>query len=196
MARQYFNAQLADSIIAASSVTPTTTETSIFTPFTLCNQAFPIGSGQNAPFAGQVYRFAAGGIVTTSTTGTLIITPYYGPGTSATSFTGAVSMGASAAQTYTASIISAPWRLEGELVFRSISSVASSSTAWLTGTFSSVGTVGTAGSAWVSTFGSTSAASVDTTGIALGSGALTFSVHFSVSGATIVTEYTSMQSLN
>ena len=86
MARQYFNATLADSIIAASSVTPTTTPTSIFTPYTLCNQAFPIPYGLSAPFAGQVYRFACGGLLTTPSSGTLVITPYYGPGTSADEF--------------------------------------------------------------------------------------------------------------
>lgn len=198
MARQYFNATLADSIIAASSVTPTTTPTSIFTPYTLCNQAFPIPYGLSAPFAGQVYRFACGGLLTTPSSGTLVITPYYGPGTSATSSTGAVSMGASSAQTTTASLSSALWRMEGEIVFRTISSAATGSTAWLSGTFSSVGAIATAGSAFVIQFGSTAPVSVDTTGSAAagGWGALTFWTTFSITGATIITEWTSMQSLN
>lgn len=197
MARQYFNSQLADSIIVASSVTPTTTQTSIFTPYTLCQQAFPIGFGQNAPFAGQVYEFAAGGIITTASTGTLVITPYYGLGASATSFTGAVSLGASAAQTTTASLSSAPWRLEGNIVFRSISSAASSSTCWLSGNFQSQGTLATAGSGFSISFGSTAAVSVDTTGtVANAYGSLFFTTTFSVTGATIVTEWTSMKSLN
>jgi hypothetical protein len=198
MARQYFNSTIADSIIVASSVTPTTTPTSIFTPYTMCNQAFPVPYGQAAPFAGQVFRFTAGGLITTPSTGTLVITPYYGPGASATSFTGAVSMGASAAQTTTASLSNAPWRMEGELVFRSISSAATSSTAWLVGSFESQGTLATAGSGWGQTFGSAAAVSVDTTGTAAagGWGALTFVVTFSITGATIITEYTSMQSLN
>lgn len=197
MARQYFNSLLIDSIIAASSVTPTTTQTSIFTPFTLASQAFPIGVGQNAPFAGQIYRFACGGIITTPATGTLIITPFMGIGASAISFTGAVSLGASPAQTVTASLVNQPWRMEGDLVFRSVSSAASSSTCWLTGNFSSQGTLATAGGGWNIPFGSSAAVTVDTSGtVAAGSGALTFAVTFSVTGATIVTEYTAMQSLN
>lgn len=198
MARQYFNSQLADSIIVASSVTPTTTETSVFTPYTMCNQAFPIGYGLAAPFAGQIYRFAMGGIITTPATGTLTIKPYYGPGASATSFTGAVAMGASPAQTVTASLSSIPWSLDGQLVFRSISPTATSSTAWLTGQFISQGTLATAGGGWTIPFGSTAAISVDTTGTAAtgGFGAITLSVTFSITGATIVTEWTSMQSFN
>lgn len=197
MARQYFNSTTADSIIAASSVTPTTTQTSIFTPYTLCQQAFPVGFGQSAPFAGQVYRFSLGGIITTPSSGTLVITPFYGLGASAISFTGAVSLGASAAQTTTVSLSSAPWRMEGELVFRSISSAASGSTCWLTGSFSSQGTLATAGSEFGIMCGSTAAVSVDTTGtVANAFGSIFFTVTFSVTGATIVTEWTSMQSLN
>lgn len=198
MARQYFNAQQADSIIVASSVTPTTTPTSIFTPYTLCNVAFPVPYGLSAPFAGQVFRFACGGIWTTSGSGTLVITPYYGPGASATSFTGAVSMGASPAQSVPAVATTIPWRMEGELVFRSISSAATGSTAWLTGVFTTQGTLATAGSGMAIPFGSTAAVSVDTTGAAAagGWGALTFVVTFSITGATIITEWTSMQSLN
>lgn len=197
MARQYFNSQIADSMIVESSVTPTTTETSIFTPYTLCNTSFPVGFGQAAPFAGQVYRFAAGGIITTPATGTLIVKPYYGPGASVTSFTGAVSLGASAAQTVTASLAGQPWRMEGELVFRTISPAATSSTCWLTGSFESQGTLATAGGGWGIMFGSTAVVSVDTTGTVANSfGCLTFSVTFSVTGGIIKTEYTSMQSLN
>jgi hypothetical protein len=199
-ARQYFNSTIADSLIVASSVTPTTTETSIFTPYTLCNQAFPVGYGLAAPFAGQVYRFSCGGILTTPATGTLVIKPYYGQGASATSFTNAVLMGASAAQTVTASLASQPWRMEGELIFRSIASGAVASTAWLTGSFESQGTLATAGGGWGIVFGSVAAVSVDTSGIATGGiaacGSLTFSVTFSITGATIVTDWTSMQSLN
>jgi hypothetical protein len=197
-ARQYFNSQVADSLIVASSVAPTTTETSIFTPYTLCNQAFPVGYGLSAPFAGQVYKFACGGIITTPATGTLVIKPYYGPGASAISFTGAVAMGASPAQTVTASLSSIPWEMSGRLVFRSIASAATTSTAWLTGTFRSQGTLATAGGGWTIPFGSTAAVSVDTTGLAAagGFGSITFSVTFSVTGATIVTDWTEMLTRN
>lgn len=195
MARQYFNSQSADSLIVAASITPTTTKTSILTP-AQANQCFPIGFGQAGPFAGQVYEFACGGILTTPATGTLIVDPYYGPGTTATAF--GVDMGASAAQTVTASLANAPWRLEGNIVFRSISSAATASTAWLSGNFQSQGTLATAGAGWSIAFGSTAAVTVDTSGTAAAGtfGAINFAVTFSVTGATIVTEWTSMKSLN
>lgn len=195
MARQYFNSTSADSLIVAVSLTPTTTKTFLLTQ-AQANQAFPLPYGQGAPFAGQVFRFSMGGIITTPATGTLIIDPVHGNG--ATSTTGGTDMGASPAQTVTASLSSQPWRIEGELVYRTISGAATASTAWLTGVFSSQGTLATAGGGWTIPFGSTAAVSVDTTGTGTAGtyGALNFYVTFSVTGATIVTEYTSMQSLN
>jgi hypothetical protein len=197
MARQYFNATSADSLIVAASITPTTTKTSIFTP-AQANQAFPLPFGiGNPPYAGQVFRFAAGGLITTPATGTLIIDPYHGAGALATTF--GTDMGASPAQTVTASLANIPWRMEGEIVYRSISAVATTSTAWLTGTFFSQGTLATAGGGWTIPFGSTAAVNVDTTGtgaLAASWGALNFAVTFSVTGATISAQYTSMQALN
>jgi hypothetical protein len=195
MARQYFNATLADALIVAASITPTTTKTSILTP-AQANQCFPLPYGLSAPSAGSVFRFACGGLITTPATGTLIIDPYHGPGTSATVF--GTDLGASPAQTVTASLSSIPWRLEGELVYRLISGAATSSTAWCSGVFWSQGTLATAGGGWVIPFGSTSAISVDTTGTGSAGtfGALNIAVTFSVTGATIITEWTSMQSLN
>lgn len=197
MARQYFNSNVADSIIASSSITPTTTQTSIFSTYTDCNLAFPVGYGLAHPFPGQIYRFAAGGIVTTPATGTLVITPYMGQGASGTSFTGAVSLGASTAQTVTASLSNIAWEMSGSLVFRTISSAATSSTCWLTGSFRSEGTLATAGGGWTIPFGSNAAVSVDTTGTVANSyGCLTFTVTFSVTGATFVTAWTSMATWN
>ena len=195
MARQYFNSNLADTSIVAASITPTTTKTFIFTN-AQANQFFPLPYGQNAPFAGQAFRFSTSGILTTPATGTLIIDPVHGNGTSTT--TGGTDMGASPAQTVTASLSSIPWRMEGEIVYRTISAVATTSTAWLTGVFSSQGTLATAGGGWTIPFGSTAAVSVDTTGTGSAGtyGALNFYVTFSVTGATIVSEYTTMQSLN
>lgn len=195
MARQYFNATLADSIIVAASITPTTTKTFILTQ-AQSNQCFPVGYGQAAPFAGQVYRFAAGGIITTPASGTLTIDPVHGNGASAT--TGGTDMGASAAQTVVASLTSQPWRMEGELVYRTISAVSTTSTAWLAGCFTMQGTLATAGSGTSIVFGSTAAVSVDTTGTGTAGvyGALNFYVTFSATGGTFVVEYTSMQSLN
>jgi hypothetical protein len=193
-ARQYFNSSLADSLIVPASVTPTTVKTSILTPQQAL-QCWPLPYGLAAPFAGQIFRFACGGILTTPATGTLIIDPYHGPGSSSTAF--GTDMGASAAQTVTASLASAPWFLEGYLAYRSISAASTTSTAWLTGTFSSQGTLATAGGGWGISFGSTAAVSVDTTGLAANLyGALNIAVTFSVTGATIITEWTSMQSLN
>ncbi|MGH9966239.1 MAG: hypothetical protein ACREBG_00180 [Pyrinomonadaceae bacterium] len=195
MARQYFNSSLADSLIVAQSVAPTTVKTFLLTN-AQANQALPIGYGQNAPFAGQIYRVEMGGIITTPATGTLIIDPTYGPGTSTTA--GGVSLGASPAQTVTASLSSIPWHLQGILTFRLISAEATSSTAWFTGHFVSQGPLATAGGGWTIPFGSTAAISVDTTGTAAAGsfGALNFYVTFSVTGATVVTEWTSIHSLN
>ena len=198
MGRQYFNNTLADSIIVAQSITPTTTKTFMLTQAQSL-QCFPLpygANGLNQPFAGQVFRFAMGGLITTPATGTLVIDPVHGNG--ATSTTGGTDMGASAAQTVTASLSSQPWRMEGELVYRLISCVATSSTAWLTGVFQSQGTLATAGAGWTIIFGTTAVVSVDTTGTDTAGtfGGLNFYVTFSVTGATISVQWTSMQSLN
>lgn len=195
MARQYFESPTADSTIVAISTTPTTTKTSILSP-TQANQLLPIPYGQASPFAGQVFRFSLGGIITTPATGTLIIDPYYGPGTSTTAF--GVDMGASPAQTVTASLSSIPWRIQGEIAFRTISQTATASTAWLAGTFSSQGTLATAGAGWTIPLGSTAAVSVDTSGTASAGtfGALNIAVTFSITGGVIVVEYSSLSSLN
>jgi hypothetical protein len=195
MARQYFNSTQADSLIVAASITPTTTKTFIFTQAQSL-QAFPLPYGSNAPFAGQIFRFAAGGLITTPATGTLIIDPTHGNGASTT--TGGTSMGASPAQTVTASLSSIPWMMDGYICYRTISMVLTTSTAWLTGCFHSQGTLATAGLGWAIPFGSTAAVSVDTTGTAAAGlwGALNFYVTFSVTGATISAQWTSMQALN
>src|SRR5580693_9294688 len=138
--RQYFNGSLSDSVIAAIATTPTTTPTALFTPLQALQYfSLPFGPS-NVPFAGQVFRFTFGGIITTPASGTLTITPYYGALTSTTVFTGGVNMGASIAQTIEASLSGQPFRVEGELIFRSVVPTASSSTAWLTGTFLMQGT--------------------------------------------------------
>ena len=195
MARQYFNSTSADSSIVAASITPTTTKTFIFTN-AQANQFFPLPFGQAAPFAGQIYKFAFGGLITTPATGTLIIDPVHGNGSSTTA--GGTDMGASPAQTVTASLTNIPYIVEGYLAYRSISAVSTTSTAWLTGAFHGQGTLATAGLGWVIPFGSTAAVSVDTTGTAAAGlwGALNFYVTFSVTGATISAQWTSMQSLN
>ena len=196
MSRQYFNSQLADSLIVTASTGSITALTGIFTP-AQASQAFPIGYGLSAPFAGQVYKFAMGGILTTGTTGTMTITPVFGPSTAQVALTGAVVLGASQAQTYTPSLTNVPWYAEGRIVFRTISQVATSSTVWCSGFFSAPGVAGTADSSWVQTFGSTAAVSVDTTGTgAAGSfGAINFGITFSVAG-TVQAAFTDWSSGN
>jgi hypothetical protein len=99
LARQYFNSTLADSLIVPASTGSITSLTGIFTP-AQANQAFPIGYGLASPFAGQVYRFEMGGIITTNASGgTMVITPVFGPSTAQIGLTAGVVMGASAAQT-------------------------------------------------------------------------------------------------
>lgn len=197
MARQYFNSQQADSLIVTASTGSITALTGIFTP-AQANQAFPLPYGVgNQPYAGQVFRFAMGGIMTTGLTGTMVITPVFGPSSAQVALTAGVVMGASAAQTYVASLTNVPWHMEGELVFRTVSLAATTSTAWLTGRFVSQGTLATAGSGLTVVFGSTAAVSVDTTGTAAAGsfGALNFGITFSVAG-TVQAAYTSMQALN
>jgi hypothetical protein len=197
LARQYFNSSGADSLITNITTTPTTTKTALFS-LAQANQYLPLPFGVgNQPFAGQVFRFALGGLITTPATGTLVIDPTYGSNTTTTTF--GTDLGASAAQTVTASLSSAPFRMEGELVFRSINAAATSSTAWLTGTFWAQGTLATAGAGWTMAYGSTAAVTVDTSGTIasqVGFGNLNFAVTFSVTGGTIIVEWTSIQALN
>lgn len=195
MARQYFCSLLSDSSIVAASITPTTTKTFMLTNAQAL-QFLPIPYGANQPFAGQIFQFYAAGLITTPSTGTLIIDPTYGNG--ATTTTGGVSMGASPAQNTTASLSNIPWELSGQMVFRSIAQTATGSTAWLTGTFRSQGILATLGSAWMQPFGSTAAVSVDTSGTATAGnfGALNFYVTFSVTGATISIQHTRMVTFN
>jgi len=192
--RQYFEAPIADSTILPISTTPTTTKTSLFSP-TQANQYLPLPFGANAPFAGQIFHFAMGGIITTPATGTLIIDPYHGPGSSTIAF--GTDMGASAAQTVTASLSNAPWDIYGYLAYRTISAANTASTAWLTGSFRSQGTLATAGGGWSISFGSTAAVTVDTSGLAANLfGALNIAVTFSVTGATVVVEWSTIKAIN
>lgn len=193
--RQYFNASLADSAISAITVGPSTAKTALLTPAQALSY-LPIGYGQNAPFPGQIYRCVLGGVITTPASGTLQIDPFYGNGTVTPSF--GVDLGSSTAQTVIPGASTVPWRLEADLVFRSVGAQASSSTAGLWGFFMTQGVVVTAGSGWVIAFGTAGATGLDTTGTATAGswGAINFAVTFSVAGATIITHYTAMQSLN
>ena len=172
-----------------------TTITNIFT-VAQAEQFFPVPYGiGSGPFAGQVFKFAFGGVVTTGTTGTMVITPWYGGAGTST----AVNMGASVAQTYTPSITTQPYTVEGYLAFKTITMAATTSSAYLNGIWIAQGTAATASTGWVQSFGtaSTTAISVDTSGLATAHlyGSLNFSITFSVAG-TVAVNWTSMQSLN
>lgn len=109
----------------------------------------------NDPKAGKIYIVEAGGIISTSTSGTLTITPFYGTNAG-------VALGASGAQTVPVSLTNVPWYLRFMLVFRSVGAAGANSTCVGAGQFSMSGTLATAGSGMNLAFGGT-VASVDAT---------------------------------
>jgi len=198
MARQYFDSMTGESTLSAISITPTTTKTFLFTQ-AQASQFLALPYGVNAlsmPYTGQIFNVNMGGLLTTPATGTLVIDPVHGIGTSSTA--GGTDLGASAAQTVTVSLSSVPWYLTGFLTYRSISAAATSSTAWFTGSFESQGTLATAGGGFGIIMGSTAAVSVDTTGAGSAGtfGGLNFYVTFSVTGGTISCQWCNIRSLN
>lgn len=128
----------------------------------------------NDPKAGKIYSIKAGGILSTGASGTLILIPQYG-------VLGGTTLGTSITATVPVSLTAVPWKLEFDLVFRTIGAAGANSTCIGTGTFTSAGTAATAGSAFVLAFGGTSAA-VDAT---INSG-ITFSKTLSVAGSVTV----------
>lgn len=140
----------------------------------LATQFTPIFA--NDPKAGKIYTIKAGGILSTGASGTLIITPQYG-------VLGGTTLGSSVTQTVPINLTAVPWVLEFDLVFRTIGAPGANSTCIGTGTFRSGGTAATAGSAFLLTFGGTSA-TVDAT---INSG-ITFSKTLSVAGS-FTTQY-------
>lgn len=106
----------------------------------------------NDPKAGKIYSVVAGGIMSTGASGTLIISPLYG----------ATTLGVSVTQTVPINLANVPWRLEMDIVFRTIGGAGANSTCIGTGIFTSAGTAATAGSGLTVAFGGTSAA-VDAT---------------------------------
>jgi hypothetical protein len=123
--------------------------------------------------AGKVFQFTAGGIMSTGDVGgTLRISPFYGAGTS-------ISLGTSPEQTYVPGLVKVPWRIVGEIVFLSVSQLASSSTVWCTGEFMSASDPSMEGSGLSIPFGSSNAVTVDSKGpISTTSGALNISATF------------------
>jgi hypothetical protein len=134
----------------------------------LASQYTPIFA--NEPSASRIYCVRAGGIISTGASGTLILIPQYGA-------IGGTTLGTSVTQTVPVSITNLPWRLEFDLVFRTIGAAGANSTCIGTGNFIAGATTG-AGVAFVVSFGGTSA-TVDAT---INSG-ITISKTLSVAGS-------------
>jgi hypothetical protein len=192
--RQYFVGPLADSLIVPqSAVSPGTTATSIFS-IAQANKYLALPYGQNAPSPGSIFRVTMGGLCTT-VAGTNTFTVYHGPGTTTTAF--GTALAASSALT-TVAATAGNWRLEGNLIYRSVSEVATTSTVWFSGLLvingPSSGTVAPV----IGLIQSTTAVSVDTTGTGSAGtfGALNIAVLDSVTASTWTPEYAFIEGLN
>jgi hypothetical protein len=202
MSRQYFHQLLGDSLVnPVSAVSPGTTAT-----FLLSNGAsgligqsakfLPLPYGQNAPSPGSVFHICVGGLFT-SVAGTFIFNVYHGSGQGATTTTGGVALGAS--QTITPTAYTAGFfRIEGDLIYRSISELATASTCWFNGTVVTGGPAANTNASQVYTLGSASVATVDTTGLgtAGGFGAMNILVTPGTTGSTFTTEYAYIYGMN
>lgn len=139
----------------------------------------------NDPKAGKIYTIKAGGILSTGASGTLILIPQYG-------VLGGTTLGTSQTVTMPINMSNVPWRLEFDLVFRTIGAAGANSTCIGTGIFSTTPftSAPAAGLSCVIPFGGTSA-SVDAT---INSG-ITFSKTLSVAGS-VTTQYAYIFSRN
>jgi hypothetical protein len=192
--RQYFRAPLADALIVPqAAVSPGTTATFLLTQ-SQANKYLPLPTGQNAPGTGSIFKVSLGGLVT-SVAGTFIITPFHGPGTSTTA--GGTSLGASETLTGIA-FTSGFFLLDGHLIYRSISEVATTSTCWFTGRMHLGGPAANTNAALTFLMGSTAAVSVDTTGTGSAGtfGALNFMVTPGTTGSSWTTEFAYIEQLN
>lgn len=196
MSRQYFDSMLADSLIAPiSAVSPGTTPTFIFSQ-TQANKFLPLPFGQNAPSPGQVFHVTAGGLLTTPSSGTLIVSVFHGPGTSATA--GGTNIGTSETITMPVSATAGYWRLDGDLIYRAISEVATSSTCWFSGEFKCGGPSGGSIAPVTLLISSNAAVSVDTTGAGSAGifGALNVFVTPSITGSSFTPQFAFVRSYN
>jgi hypothetical protein len=137
----------------------------------LATQYTPIFA--NDPKAGKIYSIRAGGIMSTGASGTLIINPQYGA-------LGGTTLGASQTITVPINMVGVPWRLELDVVFRTIGAAGANSTCIGVGTFITGGAASApgAGVSCAFPFGGTQAA-VDAT---INSG-ITISKTLSVAGS-------------
>jgi hypothetical protein len=99
----------------------------------------------NTCSVGRVYRIVAGGVMSFAAAGTLTITPRYGLSTAG------VSMGPSVAQTSPGATVNQPWRMEMDVVCRSVGAGATSKVIGA-GMFATSG-LGTAGTSVAFAFG-------------------------------------------
>lgn len=192
MSRQYFTGTLTDAGIwtPQAAVSPGTSETAILA-VNQVNKFLPLPYGQNAPSPGQLFKFVVSGLVTTPASGTLILKAYHG-----TAITGTL-IATSNTITPTASITAGYFRIEGDLLYRTISEVATTSTCWCAGHVHLCGPSGGALATVDGIFSSNAAVSVDTTGGTANSfGAVTISVTYSVTGSTWTPEIAYMYPLN
>jgi hypothetical protein len=196
MARQYFQNPLVDTLITAqAAVSPGTTTTSIFA-INQSNKFLALPNGQNSPSPGQMFKIVCGGLVTTPASGTLQMNAYHGPGTTTTAF--GTLIATSPTFTPTASITAGYWRIEGDLMYRTISEIATTSTVWFSGNFAICGPSGGALARVDTIISSNAAVSVDTTGTGSAGtfGAVNFSVAPSVTGSTWTPQFAYILSVN
>ncbi len=144
MSRQYFADLMCEPLVVTPSAIVATTETVL-----VATQYTPIPA--NDPRPGKVYQLLAGGIMSTSTSGTLIINPRYGL------VVGAVSMGVSITQTVPFSMTAIAWHLVCEVVIRTVGLPGTNSTVMCNGFFNSGGLAATSSSGIQLAFGGTSA---------------------------------------
>ncbi len=189
--RQYYSAQIADALFSPiAAVTPGTSLTALFST-SQANKFLPLPYGQNAPSPGQAFRIVCGGLLTTPASGTLIIGIYHGP------TTGGTLIASSNTFTPTPSITAGYWRVEGTLVYRTISEIATTSTCWFGGSVDTSGPSGGTLADVSALISSNAAVNVDTTGLTANSfGALNVAVTPSVTGSSWTPEYALMMSLN
>jgi hypothetical protein len=130
----------------------------------------------NDPKAGKIYCVRAGGILSTGASGTLILIPQYG-------VLGGTTLGTSQTVTVPINMAGVPWRLEFDLIFRTIGAAGANSTCIGTGFFVTAPftSAPAAGLSCVIPFGGVSA-SVDAT---VNSG-ITISKTLSVAGSITV----------
>jgi hypothetical protein len=192
--RQSFDGALADCLITPqSAVSPATTATSIFA-INQANKFLPLPFGQNAPSPGQMFRIRCGGLCTT-VAGTNTFTVYHGPGTTTTAF--GTALAASSALT-TVVATAGNWQLDGILIYRTISEIATTSTCWFCGTIIINGPSSGTVTPVTGIIQSTAAVSVDTTGTGASGvyGALNIAVLDNTTGSTWTPEFSFIEAIN